>query len=464
VTILGHVQRGGAPSAFDRYQTTILGHTAVEEILASPPNMEPQLIGIRDNRAIHSPLMESVRQTHEIADVIAAHEYDKAMEMRGGSFKEAYHILQTIIRAKPRKAQRGQKSHKFAVINAGMLAPGMNTAVRAAVRLALDRGHSVLGIKNSFQGFIEGDFQDMDWMSVSNWVSKGGSELGTNRHIPGGGDYYAIARHIEAQNIQGILMIGGWPGYASVYRLHNKRDEFPAFNIPMICLPATINNNLPGCELSVGADTSLNNIVDALDKIKQSALSSRRCFVVEVMGRYCGYLALMSGLATGAEKVYLHEEGVTLNDLRRDLNRLIDRFQSGGRVGLIIRNEYANHLYTTGFMSALFEEEGGTLFDVRQAILGHLQVGGDPSPFDRIQATQYAAKCVDYLIEKAGQNSADIASIGLKGGELQLTDLEYWPRLVDEELQRPKDQWWLGLRDIAKQLSQPRPQYHEEGS
>jgi 6-phosphofructokinase 1 len=300
-------------------------------------------------------------------------------------------------------------------------------------------------------------------MSVSNWVSKGGSELGTNRRIPSGGDFYAIARHIEAQKIDGILMIGGWPGYASVYQLHNKRDEFPAFNIPMICLPATINNNLPGCELSVGADTSLNNIVDALDKIKQSALSSRRCFVVEVMGRYCGYLALMSGLAAGAEKSYLHEEGVTLDDLRADLNRLIDRFETGGRIGLIIRNEYVNDLYTTGFMNALFEEEGRNLFDVRQAILGHLQIGGDPSPFDRIQATQYAAKCVNHLIEKAEQKSADIASIGLKGGQLQLTDLEDWPRLVDLEYQRPKEQWWLGLREIAKLLSQPGPQYQEMG-
>ena len=89
-----------------------------------------------------------------------------------------------------------------------------------------------------------------------------------------------------------------------------ERENFPAFNIPIICLPATINNNLPGSELSVGADTALNNIVDAINKIKQSAVASRRCFVVEVMGKYCGYLALMSMLATGAERAYLNEEGV----------------------------------------------------------------------------------------------------------------------------------------------------------
>ena len=113
-----------------------------------------------------------------------------------------------------------------------------------------------------------------------------------------------------------MLIIGGWAGYEAAYQLFKERENYPAFNIPIVCLPASINNNLPGSELSIGADTALNNIVEAVDKIKQSAVAPRRCFVVEVMGRYCGYLALMSGLATGAERVYLHEEGVTLHDLQ----------------------------------------------------------------------------------------------------------------------------------------------------
>ncbi len=142
------------------------------------------------------------------------------------------------------------------------------------------------------------------------------------------------------------------------YKLYSQRDTFPAFNIPIICLPASIDNNLPGSELSIGADTALNSIVEVLDKIKQSAVATRRCFVVEVMGGYCGYLALMSGLASGAERVYLNEEGVKLSDLEADLNQMIDEFQHGKRLSLVIRNEKANPLYTTNFMSALFEEEG----------------------------------------------------------------------------------------------------------
>ena len=130
-------------------------------------------------------------------------------------------------------------------------------------------------------------------------------------------------------------------------------------------------------------------------------------------------------------------------------------FKSGKRLGLMIRNEYANPIYTTAFMSALFTEEGGDLFDVRQAILGHLQQGGDPSPFDRIQATRFASECIDYLINQANSGTTDVNYIGLTGGKLQFHHFEDFPRVVDFEHQRPKDQWWLTLRSIAKLLAQP---------
>jgi 6-phosphofructokinase 1 len=209
--------------------------------------------------------------------------------------------------------------------------------------------------------------------------------------------------------------------------------------------------------LSIGADTALNSIVEAVDKIKQSAVASRRCFVVEVMGRYCGYLALMGGLATGAERVYLHEEGVTLSDLQADLDHMITGFKQGKRLALMIRNENVNPFYTTGFMCALFEEEGKALFDVRQAILGHLQQGGNPTPFDRIQATQLATKCIEFLIEEANKEPPGGAFIGLQAGQVKFHSLEDLPRMVDDRTQRPKEQWWMDLRPIARVLAQPAP-------
>lgn len=455
VTILGHVQRGGSPSAFDRYLSTLLGYAAVEEILSATPESEPQLIGVRENHVTHSPLMACVEQTHQIADVIKARDYERAMEMRGGSFKEAFRTLRTLVRALPHPPKPDQKRLRLAVLHSGAPAPGMNTAARAAVMLGLDKGHVMLAIKNGFQGFIDGEIEEMGWMSVAGWTSRGGAELGTNRKIPEGSDFYAIARRVEEYEIDGLLVIGGWSAYESAYRLYNKREDFPAFDIPIICLPASINNNLPGSEFSIGADTALNSIVRAVDKIKQSAVASRRCFVVEVMGRYCGYLAWVSGLATGAERVYLHEEGVTLQDLQTDLNTLVEGFRHGKRLGLIIRNEQANRLYTTDFMCSLFEEEGGHLFDVRQAILGHLQQGGDPSPFDRIQATRLANKCIDFLTEEAENERSPGVFIGLQAGKVQLTEISQFHTLMDKELQRPKVQWWLELRHIARVMSQP---------
>lgn len=462
VTILGHVQRGGAPSAFDRTMSTLLGYTAVEELAIATADSEPILIGMRNNRITRAPLMDCVEQSRAVAAAIAAHDYERAIELRGGSFREAYETFRTLVRTLPRPSAAGPRQLRLAVLHAGGPAPGMNTAVRAAIRLGLDRGHAMLGIQNGFQGLIDGDIRAMDWMSVSGWASMGGAELGTSRKIPSGRELYAIARTIESQHIEGLLIIGGWAGYQAAQRLYSERDNFPAFNIPIICLPASINNNLPGSELSIGADTALNNIVDVVDKIKQSAVATRRCFVVEVMGRSCGYLALMSSLATGAERAYLPEEGITLHDMEADLAHLVDGFQQGKRLGLMIRNEQASPIYTTAFISALLEEEGKDLFEVRQAILGHLQQGGDPSPFDRIQATRLAAKCIDFLTTEAGKTSPAGAFIGLQAGHVQFSSLEDLPRMVDEAHQRPKAQWWMNLRPIARVLAQPAPRSGQE--
>ncbi len=458
VTVLGHVQRGGSPSAFDRNLSTLLGADAIEAMLSDEPQLEPLVIGIQGNVVTRTPLSKCLEKTWGVAKAIEAQNYDLAMNLRGRSFRDSFQIVRTMVRAVPHKPQPSQRRLRIAVMNGGGPAPGMNTAVRAAVRLGVDKGHILLGIKNGFRGLIDGDISELNWMEVGGWAPRGGSELGTNRYIPHDGDFYAIARNLEEHKVDALLMIGGWAGYQSVLGMYEQRKIFPAFNIPLVCLPATINNNLPAAELSVGADTALNSIVWAVDKIKQSAVASKRTFVVQVMGHYCGYLALMGAMATGAERIYMHEEGVTLQDLVEDVQQLKDGFRQGKRVGLIIRNEMANEIYSTPFMSALFEEEGGDLFDVRQAILGHLQQGGDPSPFDRILATRLAARSIDFIEEQVESNEPISACIGLQKGEIKFTDLEDVPRMLDVAHSRPKKQWWLELRNVAGILAQPAPQ------
>ena len=235
--------------------------------------------------------------------------------------------------------------------------------------------------------------------------------------------------------------------------LYNRRNNYPVFNIPIVCFPATIDNDLPGSELSVGADSALNSIIDSVDKIKQSAVASRRVFVVEVMGERCGYLALMGALGTGAERVYLHEEGMRLTDLAIDVESLVNGFKKGKRLGVIIRSEGANDTYSTDFMCALLEEEGGDYFTARKAVLGHMQQGGNPTPFDRILATRLAAKCINYLENLIGNVEQESACIGLQSGSFQFTDFHDMARLMDMENRRPKHQWWMKLRPIAKTMS-----------
>ena len=459
ITVLGHVQRGGSPSAYDRIMSTLVGADAVEAVLAAGKQEEPVVIGIQGNNITRTSLSECLQVTWAVADAIKEKDYDEALKLRGGSFKQSFDMLRTLVRTFPRDPKPGKRRMRIAVMHGGGPAPGMNTALRAAVRLGADKGHIMLGIRNGFRGLIEGEVEELDWMSVAGMAPRGGADLGTNRYIPEGRDFYAIARTLDEHKIEGLLLIGGWSGYLSALEIFGQRENYPAFDIPMVCLPASINNNLPATDFSVGSDTALHSIVWAVDKIKQSAVASRRVFVVEVMGHYCGYLTLMGALATGAERAYLHEEGVTLADLAADVEELSEGFIKGKRLGLIIRNELANEVYDTAFMAALFEEEGGDLFDVRQAILGHMQQGGDPTPFDRILATRFAAKSVDYLEQQIRTKEYVNACIGQVRGQIRFTDFFDVPRLLDEELARPKNQWWMALREIARVMAQPEPDW-----
>ncbi len=458
VTVLGHVQRGGRPTAYDRNLATMLGHEAVITILNANPEDEPVLVRIKENRISALPLMECVEKTMAVAQAINAKDYEKAMDLRSSGFKDSFQTYKTMVRALPHPPTPGQKRFRIAIFHAGAPAPGMNTAARAAIRLGLDQGHVMLGISNGFEGLAENQIRELDWMSVSDWVPLSGSVLGTSRMVPEGKDLYSMARTIEDNHIDALLAIGGWNAYESVYNMISDRNNFPAYNIPIVCLPASINNNLPGTEFSIGADTALNNIVDAVDKIKQSAVATRRCFVIEVMGHWCGYLALMSALATGAERFYLPEEGIKLSDLQQDVNVLTRGFQAGKKLGLVIRSEYANPVYTTNFMCSLYGEEGRDMFDVRPAILGHLQQGGDPSPFDRIQATRFASLSLNYLINECNQGSCNSAFIGLQNGQFVFHDMRDFDRMTDLKYQRPKEQWWLQLKGITNLMAKLTPE------
>ena len=169
----------------------------------------------------------------------------------------------------------------------------------------------MLGVQGGFPGLRDGRVRELNWVDVEGWVYEGGANLGIRRSIPKVEELYAIGRQLEEHQVDALLIIGGWNAYQTAHLLYQERDRYPAFKIPIVCVPASIDNNLPGSELAIGADTALNIAVEVVDRVKQSAAASTRCFVIETMGRYCGYLALMTSLAGGENSIYLHEEGVT---------------------------------------------------------------------------------------------------------------------------------------------------------
>jgi 6-phosphofructokinase 1 len=452
VTILGHVQRGGVPSAFDRAMSSILGYAAVEEVLGATPDSVPQLVGIQGNRVAKVPLMDCVARTHELADRIAEKDHDVALMMRGDSYTEMIHVFRSISYALP-SLRRRSRSSRIALVNVGGLAPGMNAAAAAAVRLGLDRGHVMLGINGSFRGLMDGDVRELEWGDVEGWTGRAGAELGISRHVPTVRDLYAISRGLEEQRIDALLVIGGWDAFEAMHTMHRERERYPAFKIPTILLPATIDNNIPSSEYSVGADSALNLIVDSIDRVRQAGTASRRCFVVETMGGFCGYLALLGGLSGGAVHVYLHEEGITLKDLAFDVERMVESFRVGQRLFLVVVNEKASPMYTSEFLCRLFEQESQDLFDAREVVLGQTQQGGAPSPFDRILATRLAAHSIDWLIDQIDSARTGGAVIGLHEGNVRILPLRDTEELADWDHRRPVNQWWMQLRPIINVLA-----------
>jgi 6-phosphofructokinase 1 len=458
VTILGHVQRGGTPSAFDRWCSTWLGYEATLALLAADSTSEGMVFGIRGNRVAAVPLMEAVRNTREVPELIGAGDYTAAMAKRGSSFVTMAELFAELT--EPSRVTVAEGARRIALIHAGGLAPGMNTAAAAAVRLGISRGHTMLGIRDGFPGLHDGRIDELNWSDVEGWTSDGGAKLGLRRTIPTVEDLYAISRQLEDHRVDAMLMIGGWNGYQAAYLLHNERERYPSFRIPIVCLPASIDNNLPGAELAIGADTALNVIVEAIDRIKLSASATRRSFVVETMGRYCGYLALMGGLAGGSERVYLHEEGISLNQLNDDVKWLQRSFSEGRSLFLAVRNERANEHYTTDFIARLLEEEGRGTYDVRQAVLGHQQQGGSPSPFDRLMATRLVGHALDLIADQLNAGSDGSYLVGVSGSSMNNVPIETMMTLMDRNFRRPKQQWWLQLRDVGRAVAQePRGEF-----
>ncbi|XP_037135645.1 ATP-dependent 6-phosphofructokinase, platelet type isoform X1 [Syngnathus acus] len=470
VTILGHVQRGGTPSAFDRILASRMGVEAVLALLETTANTPACVVSLSGNQSVRLPLMECVQMTQEVQKAMDEKKFEEAVKLRGRSFENNLKTYKLLAHRKP-ESELPISNFNVAVLNVGAPAAGMNAAVRSAVRVGISEGHKMFAVSDGFEGFYKGQIKEIKWADVGGWTGQGGSLLGTKRTLPAK-HVGKIAEQMRTHNINALLVIGGFEALESLLQLYEARATYEEFCIPMCMLPATISNNVPGTDLSIGADTALNAIVETCDRIKQSASGTkRRVFIIETMGGYCGYLATVAGLAAGADAAYIYEEPFDIRDLQANVEHLTEKMKTSIQRGLVLRNENSNENYTTDFIYQLYSEEGKGVFDCRKNVLGHMQQGGAPSPFDRNFGTKISAKAMQWVTKKLVEtfrqdegrvfaNTEDSCCLlGMRRRALVFQPVVQLKGETDFVHRIPKEQWWLKLRPLMKILAKYKTSY-----
>jgi len=309
--------------------------------------------------------------------------------------------------------------HRIGILTSGGDAPGMNAAVRAVVRAALIEGYQVFGIFEGYKGLLEDDIMQLERYFVSETINRGGTKLRTAR-LPEFKDVEVQKKAVEIlekHNIDYLVAIGGDGTYRGALGLTK-------LGFKCICLPGTIDNDVQSTDYTIGFDTALNTIIEAVDKIRDTSSSHQRCSLVEVMGRNCGDLAVQAGIASGAELIISSERVMTDEMI---ISSLIEDKLSGKRHEIVIVSE---HLTDVHELAKKIEKEVG--IEARATVLGHIQRGGAPSAFDRVLASRMGIAAVDAI----RKNSPSVA-VGIIHNEITCTPLEEAitkPRIADLKL------------------------------
>ena len=304
-----------------------------------------------------------------------------------------------------------KKIKKIAVITSGGDAPGMNAAVRSVVRSSVYNQIECFGIYKGFQGMIDGSIKKMDARSVNNIINKGGTVLKTARCK----DFFTIEGRKKAFNniknfeIDALVVIGGDGSFTGAIQFNKEYD------VPIIGIPGTIDNDISGTSFTIGFDTALNTVVESIDKIRDTAISHNRLFIVEVMGRDAGHIALNAGIGAGAEEILIPEEDMGLERLLDSLKKS----QKSGKSSSIVMIAEGDKTGKNVFEIATYVENNMPGYEVRVSVLGHIQRGGAPTCFDRVLASRMGVHAIDSLL-KGTYN----VMVGIKDDVMILSPLE----------------------------------------
>ncbi len=289
-----------------------------------------------------------------------------------------------------KKLSENKEINKIAVLTSGGDAPGMNAAIRAVVRAAIYYGKKAYGIYHGYKGLIEGDIKELKSCDVSNIINKGGTILKTSR-CPRFFDYEGRKQaydNLRANGIDALVVIGGDGSFKGA------REFTQDFDFPVVGIPGTIDNDLYGTDYTIGYDTALNVVVDAVDKIRDTAESHDRLFFVEVMGRDAGFIALRSGIAVGAEAILIPERKTNLKQFKKYLAEEYRVKKTSSIVLVAEGDDSGGAVAVANYVKREFPD-----FNVRISILGHIQRGGSPSAYDRVTASQMGIAAVEGILE-----------------------------------------------------------------
>lgn len=321
------------------------------------------------------------------------------------------------------------KIKKIAVLTSGGDAPGMNAAIRSVVRTCAYHKIECVGIYRGYQGMIEGDFKEMGPRSVNNIINKGGTILKSARsnefRTPEG--QQKAHEHLLAAEIDALVVIGG-DGSFSGAEFFSK-----AFNFPVMGIPGTIDNDIFGTSHTLGFDTALNTVIDCIDKIRDTASSHNRLFLVEVMGRDAGHIALNAGIGAGAEEILIPEEDLGLDRLLESL----EKSKASGKSSSIVVIAEGDKIGKTVFELKDYIEQNLPEYDTRVSVLGHMQRGGSPSCYDRVLASRLGVKAVESLLE--GKSNFMVGMINDKVALTPLIQAIKGHTKIDKELLRVSD-------------------------
>jgi len=325
-----------------------------------------------------------------------------------------------------------KKVNKIAVLTSGGDAPGMNAAIRAVVRTCSYHDVEVLGIYRGFQGMIEDDFVELNARSVRNIINKGGTFLKSARsegfRTKEGRE--SAYNNLTKNGVEALVVIGGDGTFTGALSFSQE------FGFPVMGIPGTIDNDIYGTTHTIGYDTALNTVVDAIDKIRDTASSHNRMFFVEVMGRDSGFIALNSGIGGGAERIIIPEKNIPAEVLLED----IDRGKRRGKTSNIIVVAEGNTAGKAVFELKEYVEQKRPGYDIWGFVLGHMQRGGTPTCYDRVLATRMGVKAVESLLEGKSQYM-----VGINNDRMELIPLE---KAVKENDESKIDKDLIRITDI----------------